>query len=87
MRTASGKRLSPCRQNHALLNVDIVVRMGAAVQQVDQRNGHIEGIWAAQVGIERQPSVRGGGFRYCQGSTEYGIGAETRLVVGTIQVD
>ena len=71
-----GKRVGPDGQDHAFLNIDVVVGVRPAVQQVNQRNGHVAGIGTAQVGIKRQAGVRRSGFRRGQGSAKDGVGAE-----------
>ncbi len=60
MRMPSEKRLRADGHDHEFLEVDLVVGVLAAVDDVGHRHGQDPGVGAAEVAVERQ-AVRGGG--------------------------
>lgn len=73
--------------DHEFLQVEVVVRVRAAVDDVHHRDGHLQGAHAAEVAVERHPGLFGGGAGHGHGDGEDGVGAETALVVRPVEVD
>ena len=73
--------------DHEFLQIDVVVRMGPAVEDVHHGYGKAAGGRAPEIAVERQ--IGGGGRRPGTGQrhAEYGIGAEPALVGGAVQID
>ena len=84
---ALGVGVGAQRNDHEFLDVDVGVRVGAAVEDVHQRNGQDVRVRAAEVAVERQRSGFGGCAGYGQGNAEDGVGAQAGLVLGSVQVD
>ena len=92
---AIAQRLAEARradgQDHELLDVEAVVGMRAAVDDVHHRHGHHRlapgGEALREVAVERQPRIarRGMGGRERDG--EDGIGAEATFVLGAVELD
>ena len=72
-------------QNHELLYIDAVIRMGAAVDDVHHRHRHSRA--RPQMPVERQPSLRGGRVSRSQGHGQNGVGTQSFLVRGTVQLN
>ena len=72
--------------DHELLDVHRGVGVGAAVEDVHERHGERAGKRAAEVAVERQAELVGGGVCGGHGDTEDRVGAELVLVVGTVEV-
>ena len=73
--------------DHELLDVDVRVRVGAAVEDVHHGDGQDVGVGAAQVLEEGQVGGLRGRLRDGQGDAQDGVGAQLALVVGAVQVD
>ena len=74
-RSASAKRRRADGHDHELLEVDGVVGVGAAVEDVHHRHGqHVRGL-AAQVALQRQPRLRRRGVRDGERDAEDRVGA------------
>ena len=73
--------------DHELLEVNVVVGMGAAVQDIHHGGGQLVGVHATDVLVQGKL----GGFRCsasgCQGGAQNGVGAELALVVGAVGLD
>ena len=80
-----GKGFGAGRQDHELLDVDVVVRMGAAVEDVHHRHGQNLGVDAAQVVVERHLHFHGRGLGNGHGHAEDGVGAQFFLVGGVVK--
>jgi hypothetical protein len=63
------------RNDHELLQVEVVVGVSTAVDDVHHRDGHLEGTHAAEVAVERHAGLFGGGAGHGHGDGEDGIGA------------
>ncbi len=75
------------RHDHELLEVDLVVGVGAAVEHVHHRHGqHVRGL-AAEVAPQRQPGLRRGRLRGRQRDAEDRVRAEPGLVGGAVELD
>ena len=61
--------------------------MGAAVDDVHHGRGQHLGVDAAQVLVQGQAQVFAGGTGAGHGHAQHGVGAQTALVVGAVQVD
>ena len=87
MRRASRNDSAPERHDHEFLEIDVVVGVLAAVEDVHHRHRQILGVGAAEVAVERQPDRVGGGVGDGQGDAEDGVGAELGLVGRAVQFD
>ena len=83
-----GLRQAGCAhgQDHELLHIDTVIRMGAAVDDVHHRHGHVERTIAAQVTIQGQALVRRRGMGNGHGNSQYRVGPQPALVVRAVQL-
>ena len=84
---ALGKARGAHRHDHELLEVDVIVGMHAAVEDVHHRCGQQMSVDAAQVLAQRQASRLGSGAGNGQRHAQDGVGAELGLVGGTIRSD
>ncbi|MNE05887.1 hypothetical protein D3C80_984610 [compost metagenome] len=75
------------RQDHELLNVDRIVGVSAAVDDVHHRSRQDASRDAADVAIQRQVRADGAGLGRSQRDAQDGVGAQTSLVVGAVQFD
>ena len=75
------------RHDHELLEVDVVVGVHAAVQDVHHRHRQHVGVGPADVAVERQLQLGRRGPGHGQRHAEDGVGAEAGLVVGAVEVD
>ena len=79
------------RLNHEFLNVDVVVSVLAAVDDVHHRQWHREFAWGAvqlsDVLIQRHTFRSCSRFSRCQGNRQNGVSAELGFVLSTVQVD
>ncbi len=82
-----GERLGADRRDHELLDVDVGVRVGPAVQNVHHRHGQQVRVGAAEVAEQRQVAGLGGGVRHGEGDAEDRVGAQRGLVGGGVQVE
>ncbi len=64
------------RHDHELLEVDVVVGVLAAVQDVHHRHRQDVGVGSADVAVEGQLDVARGGLGHGQGDAEDGVGPE-----------
>src|SRR6185312_11829305 len=79
------------RQDHELLDVEAVVGMRAAVDDVHHRHRHHR-LPAAretlrEIAVEGQPGIARRGVRSRERDGENGVGAETTLVLGAVELD
>ena len=72
--------------NHKFLDVQAVVGVFAAIDHVHHRHRHRHRTGAAQIAVERQAGVFGGGAGNGQRYRQRGVGAETAFVVGAVQI-
>jgi hypothetical protein len=74
------------RRDHELLDVDRIVGMRAAVEDVHHRHRQQRRLRAAEIAVERLAAVArcrlGGGERHA----ENGVGAEPLLVLGAVEI-
>ena len=82
-----GKGLGAHGHDHEFLDVQIVGSMRAAVDDVHHGRGHDLGVHAAEVLIQGQAEVFGGGAGRGERHAEHGVGAEAGLVFGAVEVD
>ena len=80
-------RIRADRHNHEFLNVDRVVGMLAAVDDVHHRNRQSAGHGAAEVTVERKPGFFGLSLGNGEGYRQNGVGAEFAFVFGAVEVD
>ena len=72
---------------HELLDVDGIVGVLAAIDDVHHRHGQGTGVDAADVAVEREADILGRRLGHREGDAEDGVGAEAGLVGGAVQVD
>ena len=75
------------RHDHELLHVDAVVRVGASVDHVHQRHGKHHFARTAEIAIERQRRFLGRRLGDRGGNRKDGVCAQSRFVVGAVQLD
>src|SRR5699024_11352435 len=69
------------------LDVDVGVRVGAAVEDVHHRHRQDVGVGPADVLVQRHAGGVGGGAGHGQGHTEDGVGSDGALVRGAVELD
>ena len=82
---ALGKARGAHRHDHELLEVDVVVGMHAAVEDIHHRCGQQVGVDATQVLVQRQARRLGSGAGNGQRHAQDGVGTELGLVGGTVR--
>ena len=82
-----GEGRCPHRHDHELLDVHVVVRVGAAVQDIHHRHGQGAPPDAADVLVQRQPAGLRRRSRRGHGDAQDGVGPELPLVLGAVQLD
>ncbi len=75
------------RHDHEFLDVDGVIGMRAAVDDVHHRHGEDVGIDSADIAEERLAGGLCGGLGHGHRDAEHGVGAEFGFVVGAIELD
>jgi hypothetical protein len=76
------------RHDHELLQVEVVVGVRAAVDDVHHRHRQAAcAAHAAEVAVQRQARFLGRGARHRHADGQRGVGAQAALVVGAVQVD
>ncbi len=73
--------------DHEFLDIDIVIGMGAAIENIHHRHRQQLGVGAANVTIKRQTALIRRRTGHGQGNAQNGVGPQTPLVLGTIDVD
>ena len=81
------ERLRAHRQDHELLDVQGIVGVGAAVDDVHQRRRQDPRAHPAQVAVERQAGADGRGVGGRQAHREEGVGPQALLVLGAVELD
>ena len=84
---AVGEGVEAARDDHELLDVDRVVGVGAAVQDVEHGYRQQRGGRAAEIGVERQAGEVGRRLGHRQRHAENGVGAEPALAGGAVELD
>ncbi|MDT4834564.1 hypothetical protein FQZ97_682050 [compost metagenome] len=75
------------RQDHQFLEVERVVGVRAAVDDVHHRHGHAHGAAAAEIAIQGQAGFVGGGAGHGHAGRQDGVGAQAFLGFGAVQLD
>lgn len=75
------------RQDHQFLQVKGVVGVRAAVDDVHHRHGHAHGAAAAEIAVQRQAGLVGGGAGHGHRGGQDGVGAQAFLGLGAVQLD
>ncbi|MNP13144.1 hypothetical protein D3C76_1054130 [compost metagenome] len=79
------------RLNHELLDVDVVVRVLTAIDDVHHRDRHgqtrLRAVQRSQVLVERNVQRGGSSFRRCQGDRQNRIGTQDRFRISAVQSD
>ena len=81
------KRRSPCRNNHEFLQVEVVVGVRTAVDDVHHRHRKLHGTHAAEIAVKGEPRLFGRSARHGHRDGENGVRAEAGLIVRTVQLD
>ena len=81
-----GERLGAHRHDHELLEVDVVVGMHAAVEDVHHRRGQDMAVHAANILVQRKTGGLGSGLGAGQGHAQDGVSAQSALVVRAVQL-
>jgi hypothetical protein len=81
------KALRADRHDHELLEIQRIVGVRAAVEDVHHRHRQQIGVDPADIAVERQSERIGGGLGGRQADPEDRIGAEPRLVVAAVERD
>jgi hypothetical protein len=84
---ALGERRRAGGHDHELLEVDLVVGVRAAVEDVHHRHRKDVRALAAEVAPQRQPLLAGGGVGRGERHAEDRVGAEARLVGRAVELD
>ena len=91
---ATAQRFGKCRgthrQDHEFLEIDVVIGMRTAVDDVHHRHRQLHrhaSSQAVEVTVERLPGFGRRRARARERHRQHGIGAETRFVVGSIEID
>ena len=71
-----GKFGAPIGHDHEFLEIDVVVGVFAAVENVHHRHRQDVGVAAADIAVQRQVDGRGGGLGHGQRNAKNGVGAE-----------
>ena len=87
MRTASANVSAPDRHDHEFLEIDRIVGMHAAIDDVHHRHRQEPRAGSADIAVERQPVGVGRRLRHGQRDAEDGIGAEPALVLRAVELD
>ena len=82
-----GEGFGAGRQDHELLDVDRIVGVGAAIDDVHHRRRQNAGRDAADVAIQRQARRNGAGLGRRQRHAQDGVGAQTTLVGRAVKFD
>ena len=82
---AFGEGFRADRHDHEFLNIDVVIRVHAAVQNIHHRHGHFAGVDAAEIAIERQMASGRAGACHRHGNAQGRVRAEFALIVRTVQ--
>jgi hypothetical protein len=82
-----GEVFSADGHDHELLEVDVGVCVGAAVEDVHHGRGEEAGVDAAEVAVERELEREGRGAGAGHGDGEDGVGSEPGLVLGAVDGD
>ena len=75
------------RHDHEFLDVDRIVGVGAAIDDVHHRARQHPRLHAAEVAIERLRRAVGRGFGDRERDAEDGVGAEASFVFGAVEFD
>ena len=82
-----GEGSAPAGNDHELLEVERVLGVRAAVDDVHQRDGQDVRVFAADPAVERDAGVRRGGLGGGERAAEDGVRAEAALVLRPVELD
>ena len=74
------------RHNHEFLNVHVVGCVGTAVQNIHHRQRQHLCVVAAHIAVEGDIQGRCSSFCHSQGDTQNGVGTQTALIGGSVQL-
>ncbi len=75
------------RHHHKFLDVDRVVGVCSAIDDVHHRHRQHAGAGTAQIAVEREAGHVGGGLGDGEADSEDGVGPESALVVGPVELE
>jgi hypothetical protein len=81
------ERILTHRQDHELLEVEAVVGVFATVDDVHHRHRHLHRPGTTKIAVERQAGFLGRRLGHRHRNREHGVGTETRLVVGAVEMN
>ena len=70
--------------DHQFLQIEVVVRMGAAVDDVHHGDGQLASVHAAKVTVQGQARLFSSGTGHGHGHGQHGVGAQTAFVVSAV---
>ena len=73
--------------DHEFLQIDVIVGVRAAVEDVHHGYRQRVGCGAAEIAIEGEAAKLSGSFSAGQRCAEYGVGTQAGLIGGAIEVD
>ena len=82
-----GKAFCAGRHDHEFLDIDVVVGMGAAIDDVHHRQRQFTGIGAADIFVKRLSGFIGSRLGYRQRNAQDRVGAQVGLEFGAVQFD
>ena len=77
---------SAYRHYHELLEIYLIVRMSAAVQDIHHGHRQCPGVGAAYIPVQGQAGAYGARFGRSKADSEDGIGAQLAFVFGAVQL-
>ena len=75
------------RNDHELLQVEVVVCVFAAVDHVHHRHRHLHATHATKVAVQRQARFFGCGAGHSHGYSQHRIGTQATLIFRTVQIN
>src|SRR3990172_6785094 len=75
----------PCGHNHKLLQVEVIVCMFTAVQDIHEGDRKLAGISPSDITVQREGRILSSRPGHGKRDTQDGIGAQTLLVLSPIQ--
>ncbi len=81
------KARCPDRDDHELLQIEVVVGMRTTVDDVHHRHRQCHGTRATEVAVQGQARFLGRRLSHRHGHRQSRVGTQARLVVGAVQID
>ncbi len=81
------KAVGPDWHDHEFLNVDIVIGMGTAVNNIKHRQGQLASVGATNILVKGQANLFSGGSGTGQGHAEQGVCAQVAFGFSAVQTE